>query len=185
MTTLECICHGLGPHTLDIANYFVDHGIPFSAISYLQPSSQRLKRDPQSVGGILVRHPKSYTFNLADYTAYTTIQDLYLLSHPTARAALCAGGIVARLAREGMSNVAVLSGPSEAALNGEQKVLTSGDDRFCDDMISPEVMDLICGVYKVETGQKGEILCYLCFSSKSNHYRSSCSCFMVSEAKKL
>ena len=58
-----------------------------------------------------------------------------------------------------MSNVAVLSGPSEAALNGEQRVLTSGDDCFCDDGISPEVMDLICGVYEVETGQKGEMIC--------------------------
>jgi hypothetical protein len=62
-----------------------------------------------------------------------------------------------------MSNVAVLSGPSEAALNGEQKVLTSGDDRFCDDTIPPEVMDLICGVYEVETGQRGETTHYFIF----------------------
>ena len=159
MTALECIRRGLGPHTLDIANYFIDHGIPFSTISYLQPSSQGLKREPRLVGGLLGRRPKGYTFNLADYAAYTTIRDSYLLSHSNARAALCAGGIVARLAREEMSNVAVLSGPSEAALNGEQTVFTSGDDRFCDDMIPPEVIDLICGVYEVETGQKGEMIC--------------------------
>jgi hypothetical protein len=60
-----------------------------------------------------------------------------------------------------MSNVAVLSGPSEAVLNGEQRVLTSGDDRFCDDEISPEVMDLICGVYEVETGQKGKMIYFI------------------------
>jgi hypothetical protein len=56
-----------------------------------------------------------------------------------------------------MSNVAVLS---EAALNGEQRVLTSGDVRFCDDGIPPEVMDLICGVYELETGQRGKIFYY-------------------------
>ena len=59
-----------------------------------------------------------------------------------------------------MSNVVVLSGPSETALNGEQRVLTSGNDHFCDDTICQEVMDLICGVYEVETGQRGEMVCY-------------------------
>lgn len=161
MTALECIRRGLGPHSLDIANYFIDHGIPFSTLSYLQPSSP--KRDPQPIRGLLGRRPKDYTFNLADYAAYTTIRDSYLRSHPNARAALCAGGIIARLAREEMSNVAVLSGPSEAALNGEQTVRTSGNDRFCDDGISPEVMDLVCGVYEVETGQGGEMIYYFIF----------------------
>ena len=158
MTALECIRRGLGPHSLDIANYFIDHGIPFSTIGYLRPSSRGLKRGRQPVGTLLGRRPKGYTFNLADYAAYTTIRDSYLLSHPNARAALCTGGIVARLAREGMSNVAVLSGPSEAALNGEQRVLTSGDDHFCDDTIPLEGLDLICGVYEVETGQRGETI---------------------------
>ena len=161
MTALECIRCGLGPHSLDIANYFIDHGIPFSTLSYLQPSSP--KRDPQPIRGLLGRRPKDYTFNLADYAAYTTIWDSYLRSHPNAHAALCAGGIIARLAREEMSNVAVLSGPSEATLNGEQTVRTSGNDRFCDDGISPEVMDLVCGVYEVETGQGGEMIYYFIF----------------------
>ena len=155
MTALECIRRGLGPHTLDIADYLIDHGVSFLTLSSLRPSSQHRKCDPQHVGCLLGQRPKGYTFNFADYAAYTTIRNSYLLSHPNARAALCAGGIVARLAREVMSNVAVLSGPSEAALNGEQTVLTSGNDRFCDDTILPAVMDLICGVYEVETGERG------------------------------
>jgi hypothetical protein len=89
MTALECVHHGLGPHTLDIANYFIDHGVPFLTLDYLQPSSQG-KRNSQPIGGILGRRPKGYTFNLADYAAYTTIRDSYLLSRPNARAALCA-----------------------------------------------------------------------------------------------
>ena len=139
---------------------FIDHGIPFSTLSYLWPSLEGPKRHRQSIAGLLGRRPKGYTFNLADYAAYTTIRDSYLLSHPNARAALCVGGIVARLAREGMSNMVVLSGPSETVLNGEQSVLTSGDDHFCDDTIPPEIMDLICGVYEVETGQRGEMIYY-------------------------
>jgi len=162
MTALECIRRGLGLHSLDLANYFIDHGIPFSTISYLRPSSQGLNRGPRFVGSLLGRRPNGYTFNLADYAVYTTIRDSYLLSHLNACAALCAGGIVARLAREVMSNVTVLSGPTEAALNGEEKVLTSGDDHFCDDTIPPEVMDLICGVYEVESRQRGELIhCFI------------------------
>jgi hypothetical protein len=169
MTALECIRRGLGPHTLDIADYLIDHGVPFSTLSSLPTSSRYRKCDPQRVGCLLGRRPKGYTFNLADYAAYTTIRNSYLLSQPNARAALCAGGIVARLAREEMSNLAVLSGPSEAALDGEQAVLTSGNDRFCDDTIPPAVMDLICGVYEVETGERGEMIHIFCLpSSKSS-----------------
>ena len=154
LTALECIRRGLGPHTIDIANHFIDHGVTFSTLSYLPPI-QVSKRRPQQCR-LLGRRPKGYTFNLADYAAYITLRDSYLRSNPHSRAALCTGGIVARLAREEMSSVSVLSGPSDAALNGEWKVLTSGGDHFCDDEIPEDVMDFICGVYEVETGNKGE-----------------------------
>ena len=32
MTTLECICQRLGPHTTDIAEFPITQGIPFSII---------------------------------------------------------------------------------------------------------------------------------------------------------
>ncbi len=37
---------------------------------------------------------------------------------------------------------------------------------FYDDRISPEIMDLICGVYKEETGQGGEMIYYFNFHLK-------------------
>jgi len=124
------------------------------------------KYHPRPTGQLLGHRPKDYIFNLADYAAYTTLRDSYLLSHPHAHAAMCAGGIIACLAREEMSHVTALSsGPSEAALNGEQRILTSDGDHFCDDEISDQVMDLICGVYEVETGNKGKATSFIFTSS--------------------
>jgi len=168
MTALECIRCGLGPHTLDIANFFINYGIPFLTLNYLRPASTTShvqKYHPRPTGQLLGHRPKDYIFNLADYAAYTTLRDSYLLSHPHAHAAMCAGGIIACLAREEMSHVTALSGPSEAALNGEQRILTSDGDHFCDDEISDQVMDLICGVYEVETGNKGKATSFIFTSS--------------------
>ncbi len=105
LTALECICHGLEPHTIDIANHFIDHGVTFSTFSYLPPSTQIPKCGPQQCR-LLGRHPKGYTFNLADYAAYITLRDSYLCLNPHSQAALCMGGIVACLAQEGMSAMA-------------------------------------------------------------------------------
>jgi len=166
LTALECIRRSLGPHSLDIANYFVDHGIPFSTLDHLRPTSQ-LPSSPSCLPRrVLGRRPKGYKFNLADYAAYVTLRDSYLSTQPHARAALCAGGIVARLARESLSAVAVLSGPSQSALEGKQVVLTWNGQHFCDDTVSEVDTDLICGVYEVETDNKGKILILTYFPLK-------------------
>ena len=159
MTALECIRRQIGPHNLDIANFLVDHGITFMTLDLLPKESIPPKVGPPGTDSmsLLGRRPKGYKFNLADYAAYVTLRDAYLSGNSHARAALCVGGIVARLAREALPNSAVLAGPSEAALRGERRVLVSNKEYFCDDDISPQVMDLICGVYHVETGNRGMI----------------------------
>ena len=160
MTALECIRRQIGPHNLDIANFLVDHGIPFMTLELLPKTSIPPKVHPphtDSATSLLGCRPNKYKFNLADYAAYVTLRDAYLSANPHGRAALCVGGIVARLAREALPNSAVLAGPSEAALRGERRVLVSNKEYLCDDDISPQVMDLICGVYHVKTGNKGEI----------------------------
>ncbi len=158
LTALECIRRGFGPHSLDIANYFVDHGIPFSTLDHLRPTSQLPSSPSRLPRRVLGRRPKGYKFNLADYAAYVTLRDSYLSTQPHARATLCAGGIVARLARESLSAVPVLSGPSQSALEGKQVILTWNGQHFCDDTVSEVDIDLICGVYEVETGNKSKIL---------------------------
>jgi len=185
LTALECIRRGLGPHSLDIANYFVDRGIPFLTLARISPTTQIPQHPSYPTTCLLGRRPKGYKFNLADYAAYVTLRDSYLSSQCHARAALCVGGIVARLAREVLSGVVALSGPSQAALDGNQRVLTSNEEHFCDDEISETIADLICGVYHVETGNKGEIIHSLYIHSIKGAFllRSSRTCVVVPKAK--
>jgi len=65
------------------------------------------------------------------------------------------GGIVARLARETLSDSVVLAGPSYQALQGQQAIFGEGKDTLVDDQLSEDDLDFICGTYVVETGIKG------------------------------
>ena len=187
LTALECIRRGLGPHALDTAKYLVEHGIPFLTLDHLPPIS-KISRPPSPLPTCLLGcRPKGYKFNLGDYAAYVTLCDSYLNSQPHACAALRVGGIVARLAREGLPDLAGISGPLQAALDGKQLVLTSDGEHFCDDQVSESILDLICGVYQVETGNKGEILNLFTWHPVDGPFtlRSSCICLMVSKAQHM
>ena len=65
--------------------------------------------------------------------------------------ALSAGGLVARIAREVLPVSAIMTGPSEDALEGKQDVLFCGDEVYVDDGLSEEVKQMICGTYAQET----------------------------------
>ena len=75
-------------------------------------------------------------------------------SLPQARAALCQGGIIARLSRDVLDNSVVIAGPSESARSGDQRKFISNGETYCDDHLTPEVMDLIVGTYEVQTWDK-------------------------------
>jgi len=53
---------------------------------------------PPLISNLLGTRPISYRFDIADFSAYQTLCDSILKSKPFCRAALCMGGIVARLA---------------------------------------------------------------------------------------
>ena len=150
MTALECVRRRLGPHTVDIANFLINRGIPFSTLRRMT-SIPGLRTPPRPISNLLGTRPKKYRFDVADFSVYQTVCDSFLKSNPFCRAALCMGGIVARLARENIPNTAALLGPSQDALNGLQKIMVYGDELFCDDELSDAHKDLICGVYKVHT----------------------------------
>jgi hypothetical protein len=150
MTALECVRRRLGPHTIDIADFLINRGIPFSTLRRMT-STPSPRTPPRPISNLLGTRPMKYRFDLADFSVYQTVCGSVLRSNPFCRAALCMGGIVARLARETIPNTAALLGPSEDALNGLQKVFVCGDELFCDDELSDAYKDLICGVYKVYT----------------------------------
>jgi hypothetical protein len=150
MTALECVRRRLGPHTIDIADFLINRGIPFSTLRRMT-SIPGPRTPPRPISNLLGTRPLKYRFDLADFSVYQTVCSSILRSNPFCRAALCMGGIVARLARENILNTAALLGPSQDALNGFQTILVCGDEHFCDDELSDAYKDLVCGVYKVPT----------------------------------
>ena len=88
-----------------------------------------------------------------DFSAYKSLRESILKSKPFCRAALCMGGIVARLAREVIPIQAALLGPSPDALEGSQEIMVSDGELFCDDKLSETYTDLICGAYEIPTTQ--------------------------------
>ena len=118
MTTLECIRHGLGPHTIDIANFLITHGVCFRAIQLISkiPDSPSLPDHPHC--RYLGYHSDGYRFDLADFAGYEVLRDSFLRSQPHGPLALREGGIIAHLAREVLPNSTALSGPSSEALSG-------------------------------------------------------------------
>ena len=153
VTALECVRRRLGPHATDIADFLITRGIHFSTLQRLTliPGP---RTPPRPISTFLGTRPTNYQFNLADFSAYQSICESVLKSEPFCRAALCMGGIVARLAREIIPIRAVLLGPSPSALEGSQKIIVSGGELFCDDKLSETYTDLICGAYEIPTAQR-------------------------------
>jgi hypothetical protein len=150
MTALECIRRCLGPSLTDVAEFLLKHGTPFRTLT--PTSNPRLENAPampshQGLG----RRPHQYKFDLADFAAYESLRESFIQAQPVGRRALSYGGIVARLARETLADSAVLAGPSDSALQGQQEILDDGKVFFVDDKISDQDLDLICGTYEVET----------------------------------
>ena len=153
MTALECIHRKLSP-CHDIIDYLIAHGMEFHALQAVEilpppvPASQPL----------LWYHPDGYVFDQADFLAYESAWDAFLQLHPYACRALCEGGIIARLARESMSDTLVFQGPSEEALEGKCSVFAFPDQVMVDDHLPQDVKDLICGTYTVKTGAGGKFV---------------------------
>jgi hypothetical protein len=152
MTALECIRRNLGPCRNDIVDYLLARGMEFHTLQIGKVLSLAPELQP------LLRHrPTGYVFDLADFLAYESSRDSFLQSHPYARRALCEGGIIARLARESMSDTLVFQGPSEEALEGKCSVFATREGIMVDDHLSQDIKDFICGTYTVMTGFGGKL----------------------------
>ena len=92
-----------------------------------------------------------YTFTRRDYDAYVRERS-QLLNSSRGRAALLCGGIVRRLTMETMSIDYALQGPSiSASVEGCGLFVAAGDKTLCDDELSQDELDILCGVYYCET----------------------------------
>jgi len=145
MTALECIRRGLGPHTMDIANFLISHGIRFHTLQRISNSLDPLPARPHC--RYLGYRSVDHLFDLADFAGYETLRDSFLRSQSHGPLALREGGIIARLAREVLPSSNCLSGPSSEALSGLRARFVYNDEIYVDDEFTDVELGLICGTY--------------------------------------
>ena len=116
---------------------------PFRA----RTTPEKPKQPPASLG----RRDKGYKPDDIDYKMYVQQRDAFLRS-PRGRAALLAGGIVARIAWDVVPYRMVYDGPLEDVYdNGIY--FSAGQTGYYDDVLLEEEVSLICGTYSVNTGK--------------------------------
>ncbi|KAL0569649.1 hypothetical protein V5O48_012311 [Marasmius crinis-equi] len=179
---LEIARRGIGNKKEDIMEALIEQGSPFRTIiehdtqgdmtgdtmtepsPYIVPAPAvrnivRMGDGASTPSGCRARlgfRPHGYKFILEDFRAYVAIRDEFL-SSPRGRAAVLAGGLLARLAKDVVNKTDVLSGPSRdfltAWMYGEQ--FSDPQEQtyiYWDDRLTEEEVNLICGVYEVATG---------------------------------
>ncbi|KAF8184603.1 hypothetical protein K438DRAFT_1598341, partial [Mycena galopus ATCC 62051] len=151
-TALEIVRQGWGPSLAAVIEKLLGRNIQFLVCF----RSQTIQRSPPSIrrqySGLGFR-PKDYHPTVADYQSYVSIREQFLLS-PRGRAAKTYGGIVGRLACTTVADEEVLRGPTDDA-DMDGLCLWDGQSNYayCDDYLTEEEIDLICGVYHISTGQ--------------------------------
>jgi hypothetical protein len=145
-TAIECLRRGWGPHLGDIAYELYSHGCAFKTC-IVDDSHANLHR-PAVIG--LGYRLSGYVPLKRDYSTYESIRNNFLTT-PRARVALLKGGIIWRLAKESVSEVRVMSGPSSEVYRTGRRIETSAGAVWDDDL-SEDELNLISGVYKVFTG---------------------------------
>ncbi|KAJ7859849.1 hypothetical protein B0H14DRAFT_2350966 [Mycena olivaceomarginata] len=150
-TALQIVRSGWGPDFTHLIRSIVELGAEFHP-SWNGPAS-RVPLPPPRIN-TLGRRPAGYRPTLVDFGVYVQRHDAFLHS-PRGRAALFYGGIVGRLARLVIPNFEDLAcvDPSEDILmTGARVVSRNGEDALWHETLTLEEINLICGVYSVETG---------------------------------
>ena len=153
-----------------IVQELVSRGIQFNTAvpdPSPSPSLKVVERGYESKG--LGLRPAGYIPRPHDYNAYVSARTDVLHS-PLGRAALLRGGLVARLARETVGVPDVLSGPEPST-----SVMLGAVDgvRLVDDQLSNYLLDIISGVYYVETAMDAQIHQHLSWWPKDGVWFSS------------
>ncbi|KAJ7872876.1 hypothetical protein B0H14DRAFT_2344529 [Mycena olivaceomarginata] len=150
-TTLQVLRMGWGPDLQEIIFNLVQLGVEFRIC--IRDRSSIVPRPPLADGytGLGCRRV-GYKPTHLDFTIYRDLCWEFFLS-PRGRAALFAGGIIGRLAREMVPEALACLGPtSEVPPTGV--CLWDGHSlmAYWDDTLTSQEIDLICGVYAIPTG---------------------------------
>lgn len=159
-TALECLRRGLGPDPYDIADFLIDHGMFFRTLQTLPLSAIQNLAPPlpcvEPYKPLLGTRPLGYIYDLADFAAYEKMRDAFIKANPAIRHALASGNLLSRFARAILPNSVIYDGPSDEALDGQLYVGRDQVGRvMVDDILTPEVCDLLCGTYLQGTSTQG------------------------------
>jgi hypothetical protein len=166
-TVLQIYCNHWT--TLDmIVRELIFRGIQFNTgVPYPSPNLKVFEGGYESKG--LGLRPAGYIPRSHDYNAYILARTDVLCS-PLGRAALLRGGLVARLARDTVGVSDILSGPepSTSVMLG-----AVGGVRLVDNQLSDYLLDIISGVYYIETTMDAKIHQHLSWWPKDGVWFSS------------
>ena len=96
---------------------------------------------------------KDYIFTANDYAVYEDHRDGLLRQAHAHGTALRMGGIVWRLAQASIFDWEALIGPSDSStVYGFGTIVEDGTTLLCEDLLSANELDLICGLHNVFTG---------------------------------
>jgi hypothetical protein len=150
-TVLQIIRLGWGHDFAHLIRELVELGVEFHP-SWERPANH-VPLAPPSIN-TLGRRPAGYKPTFVDFGVYVQRRDAFLRS-PRGRAALFYGGIVGRLARLAIPDFADIAclDPSEDILKTGAHVLSGNrEEALWHEALTPDEINLICGVYSVETG---------------------------------
>ena len=134
-----------------LARELLNKCIPFHTCMRGPFRARTLPQKPQQPPASLGRREKDYKPDEIDYKMYVQLRDAFLES-PRGRAALLAGGIIARIAQDVVPYRKVYDGPLEDIYdNGIY--FSAGQTGYYDDILSEAEISLICGTYLVKTGK--------------------------------
>ncbi|KAJ3991547.1 hypothetical protein F5050DRAFT_1581232 [Lentinula boryana] len=156
-SVLEIVRRNWGPKNSDIVQALLDHGIPFNTL-VVGGRLQQHKAYRRRRFAMLGVRPSEFVPGLSEYKAYELRRN-ELFRSARGRAALLAGGIIARLARDVANAEDVFDGPTEDAmesiLSDRSLCVWDGRDEYAlwDDKLTDEETELICGMYEFEIGK--------------------------------
>lgn len=134
----------------ELAKQLLERGIPFSTLGATARTVLNAKSKTKSLGW----RPQNFIPDRGiDYPAYVARRDNFLAG-PRGRVAMMRGGILWRLARDVVKTSTVVVGPNRPEYEAPKFVLRAEDGGYLyDDDLTEEETDLICGVYRVHTGE--------------------------------
>ena len=134
--------------------------------------------------------PVGHRVKPSEYAFYHD-QLLYFFKQPYSRAAFGMGGIVWRLARamvnDDFTDSLVMNGPSDSVGNSYSTERFTNGSILCDDSLTEQELDFICGVYKIATGNAFFFLLSISCRTNMSYYHRSCGpnrrCFLVAQTQ--